>query len=310
MHVGFLTDGLGHRPLSEVLEMVQEMGIAEIELATGNWSTAPHVDVPALLNSAQSRERLLEAVSAHGVRIGALNASGNVLHPLNGREQDRVVRDTMRLAQELGVDTIVMMSGLPPVYDGDKIAPWIVTCWPPENVSHLERQWTCALRYWEQLVTFAAACGIRRIAIEMHADQLVYNPQSVLRLRSELGEIVGANFDPSHLQWMGADPRAAAAQLTGAIHHVHAKEARIEALAATRTVLEVLPFGEPNRRAWNYVGLGEGHPEGAAYWRGLCDTLRRSGYDGVLSIEHEDPGKTPEEGLACSVQFLRERVLN
>lgn len=52
----------------------------------------------------------------------------------------------------------------------------------------------------------------------MHANQLVYNVPNLLRLREAVGDTVGANFDPSHLLWMGADPFAAIAALDGAIH--------------------------------------------------------------------------------------------
>ena len=67
-----------------------------------------------------------------------------------------------------------------------------------------------------------------KIAVEMHANQLVYSVPGLLRLREAVGDTVEANFDPSHLLWMGADPIAAIEALDGAIHHVHAKGTRIE----------------------------------------------------------------------------------
>ena len=54
-----------------------------------------------------------------------------------------------------------------------------------------------------------------------------------MRLREACGEVVGVNFDPSHLMWMGADPLAAIEALGPAIYHVHAKDTRIEAAAAS-----------------------------------------------------------------------------
>lgn len=42
-----------------------------------------------------------------------------------------------------------------------------------------------------------------------------------------LEPIAGANFDPSHLMWIGADPIAAIDAPGSAIYHVHAKDAFI-----------------------------------------------------------------------------------
>jgi len=305
MHVGFLTDGLGHLPLLEALDVVASLDLREIEFATGNWSNSPHLSLQDLLASEEKRDALLSATRARGLTIGALNASGNVLHPISGPDHDRVVRDTMRLANFLGVKKIVMMSGLPAVFEGDKVTPWITTCWPPENGVNLELQWKKAEEYWPGLVEFAKEQGIEKIAIEMHADQLVFNAPTLLRLRSVAGAIVGANMDPSHLMWMGADPIKSVEMLKGAIHHVHAKDTRIEKLAAVRTTLETLFFDKIGERAWNYVTLGEGHPRGEAFWADFCNALRGSGYDGVLSIEHEDVAHTPVEGLTIAVDVLK-----
>ena len=49
--------------------------------------------------------------------------------------------------------------------------------------------------------------------------------------------------------------------------------------------------------------IGEGHPVG--FWRELVKALRDVGYDGALSIEHEDPLLSGEEGLAVAVETLR-----
>lgn len=102
-------------------------------------------------------------------------------------------------------------------------AAWITTVWPPENLQLLEHQWSIALDYWGELAAQAKRHGVR-LAIEMHANQLIYNVPNLLRLREAVGDTVGANFDPSHLLRMGADPIAPIAALDGAIHHVHAKD--------------------------------------------------------------------------------------
>jgi sugar phosphate isomerase/epimerase len=143
------------------------------------------------------------------------------------------------------------------------------------------------------------------VAIEMHANQLVYNVPGLLRLREAVGDAVGANFDPSHLIWMGADPIRAITALDGAIHHVHAKDTRIEDRTAVTSRLETIPNDRTTERAWNYVAVGTGHPDGIAFWTQFVDTLRSAGYDGPLSIENEDYTLGQRESVALAVQTLR-----
>ena len=198
------------------------------------------------------------------------------------------------------------MSGLP-ANPGDTFPAWITTVWPPENLRLLEHQWTVAVDYWGVLADEAGRRGVR-IAVEMHANQLVYSVPGLLRLREAVGDTVGANFDPSHLLWMGADPIAAIAALgddRGAIHHVHAKDTRIEARAAVASRLETIPNERTDERAWNYVAVGSGHPDGVAFWARFVTALHAAGYDGPLSIENEDYTLGQRESVALAVATLR-----
>lgn len=308
MHIGLLTDSLRHLGVDEALDVAQGLGLVDLEFGTGNWSPARHLSLDDLLSSADRRDEFLGKFTERGMTLSALNTSGNQLHPSEGDQHDRVVRDTIRLAALLGVKKIVMMSGLPAIHDGDRVAPWITAAWPRENVAFLEEQWYRAAEYWRGLAPFAADAGIEQIAVEMHGNQLVYNAPTLLRLREAAGSLVGANMDPSHLMWMGADPIECVRALGGAIYHVHAKDTKIEALAKTRTVMETLPSAERARRAWNYVTLGNGHPDGQAFWSEFVRALDSAGYDGVLSIEHEDVAHTPEQGLALTIEVLKKAL--
>jgi sugar phosphate isomerase/epimerase len=142
----------------------------------------------------------------------------------------------------------------------------------------------------------------------MFGAQVVYSVPTLLRLRDAVGPVVGANYDPSHLMWMGADPLAGIEALGDAIYHVHAKDTRLESrrLALTSR-LETAPHSEIHARSWNYVTLGYGQDE--AFWRVFCLELRRVGYDDVLSIEHEDELMTPIEGVRKSVDVLRRSMV-
>jgi sugar phosphate isomerase/epimerase len=142
----------------------------------------------------------------------------------------------------------------------------------------------------------------------MHANQLVYGVPGLLRLREAVGDTVGANVDPSHLLWMGADPIAAIRALHGAIHHVHAKDTRIEERAAVASRLETIPNERTTERAWNYVAVGTGHPDGVGFWSRFPGALREAGYDGPLWIENEDYALGQRESVALAVDTLRQAL--
>lgn len=306
MRIALLTDSLGSMPVDDMLDAAAELGIQDLEFATGGWSEAPHLDVDAMLDDPAERARFLRKLDERGLRVAALNANGNQLHPVIGAEDDRVLRRSVELAEVLEVPTVVCMSGLPAGAPGDTTPNWITTSWPPETQTILDYQWNrVALPYWRDLVEFAGPRGVR-FAVEMHGQQLVYNASSLLRLRAEVGDSVGANLDPSHPIWMGVDPRLLARELDGAIHHVHMKDARVQAsVAAVNGMLDTQTVDKARDRAWNYVTLGLGYPGGRQFWGQFLADLRASGYDGLLSIEHEDVGQDALEGVEQSVAMLR-----
>lgn len=304
MKIGLVTDSLAHLGFDEMLDTAAEIGIEGVELNTSNWSTAPHCDLAGLLASAAKRAALLDAVNGRGLELCALNANGNQLHPTDGERQSKNLYDTISLAGELGVPTVVCMSGLPGGTPGDVTPNWIVTSWPPDTQETLRWQWDeCLLPYWRDLAHHGERVGVERIAVEIHGGQLVYNARTMMRLRDEVGPIVGANFDPSHTMWMGGDPLASVDHLAGAIHHVHAKDTYIDRRnVAITSRLENGPLDDLSERAWWHVTLGYGHPE--SWWRDFCYRLRLAGYDGWMSIEHEDVNIGRLEGVRRAVELL------
>ncbi len=305
MKVGMVTDSLGHLPRDGMLDAAQRLGIEGVEFNAANWTSAPHLNLKGLLASAAERRDLLTAVKSRGLDIIALNANGNQLHPTEGDKQSEGLHDTIRLAGAIGVETVVLMSGLPEGAPGDKMPNWVVASWPPETQSMLKYQWEDRLLpYWRKLAAFAKEQGVKNLAVELHGNQLVYNVPGLLRLRKEIGPMVGANLDPSHLMWMGADPLAAVDALGSAILHCHAKDTFINApVCATTSRLENGSLMNVPGRAWSYITLGYGHNE--KWWKDFCYRLRMVGYDGWLSIEHEDVMLSREEGVKKSVALLR-----
>lgn len=305
MRIGLNTDSLGHLPFDEMLKTASELGVQTLEFCCGGWSTAPHVNLSLLIENEKERTDFAAKIRDHGLEIDALNCSGNQLAPgERGRNDDWVVRNTMKLANLLGIRRVVMMSGLPGG-PGDQNANWITIAWPPEVHEILRYQWEeIAIPYWRDLVNEARENGIEQICVEQHGHQLVYNTETLLKLREAGGEMVGVNFDPSHALWMGGDPLRAIRQLRGAIYHVHAKDTRIDPYnSEINTLLETKPNDRVSERSWNYVTLGYGHSE--QWWRDFVIQLKQNGYDDVLSIEHEDFSLPPIVGIAQSVALLR-----
>ena len=304
MKIGMVTDSLGHLSRDDMLDTAARLGIKGVEFNAANWTSAPHLDLGEMLSSAAERKKLLSALKSRGLDIIALNANGNQLHPTEGAKQSEALHDTIKLAGALRVDTVVCMSGLPEGAQGDRMPNWVVSSWPPETQQMLKYQWEDrALPYWAKLGAFAKSSGVK-LAVELHGNQLVYNVATLKRLRAEIGTVVGANFDPSHLMWMGADPIKAIDALGDAIYHTHAKDTFInKPVCDVNSRLENGSLMNIAARSWSYITLGFGNGEG--FWRDFCYRLRMHGYDGWLAIEHEDVMLSREEGVQMSVELLK-----
>jgi sugar phosphate isomerase/epimerase len=309
MRVGVFTPLLSKLPLEAVLKKLAAFHINTVELGTGNYVGDAHCKL-SMLESPAALSDFKKILADHGFGISALSCHGNPLHPDRARaNQDREVsRKTILLAEKLGVPVMIDFSGCP----GDSphaTAPNWVTCpWPPDYLKVLDWQWNEVVTpYWTEQAKFAADHGVK-VAIEMHPGFVVYNPETMLKLRSIAGPAIGCNFDPSHLFWQNIDPAAAVRVLGNAIFHVHAKDTQIFPSNLPRTgVLDTKPYTNERERSWIFRTCGYGH--GAEFWGELISTLRMFGYDYVLSIEHEDSLLSPEEGLAKAAHFLNGIVI-
>lgn len=303
MKLGFVSDSLGGMSLTDMLTNAQRMGVSGIEVNTCGWSTAPHFDLQKMLSDGGARADFQKAFDDHGLEIISLNANGNPLHPTDPAQGERL-KDTIRVAGQMGIKTVCTMSGLPAGSDRDTMPNWVVSSWPPETQTILQYQWEEKLiPFWTEIAALAQENGVERIALELHGNQCVYNVPSLLKLRGAIGPVIGANLDPSHLFWMGADPLMAAEALGDAIYHVHAKDTMLNApVQATTSLLENGSLTDIPARSWSYITLGFGH--GEEWWREFCYRLKMAGYDGWLSIEHEDVLLNSLEGLEKSVALL------
>jgi sugar phosphate isomerase/epimerase len=304
MRIGVFTPLLSQLPLPDVLRKLAQLDIRTVELATGNYPGDAHCS-PALLQSKTALREFRKILDDHGFSISALSCHGNPLHPdaARARHDQEVNRKTILLCEQLGVPVIVDFSGCPGDSPKSTQPNWVTCPWPPDFLTVLEWQWEkVAIPYWTKRAKFAADHGVK-IAIEMHPGFLVYNPETMLKLRAAAGPSIGCNYDPSHMFWQGIDPVAAIRILGDSIFHVHAKDSEIYDRNLPMTgVLDTKPYTDERNRAWMFRTCGYGH--GEQWWRSFVSTLRMFGYDYVLSIEHEDSLLSAEEGLTRAARFL------
>jgi sugar phosphate isomerase/epimerase len=303
MDLCLYTDSVGDLPFEAALDLAARIGCGSIEIAGGGQSRAPHLHLGELLGDRRKRIAFADAFATRGLRIAALNCSAWPLHPVHGPAQEAIIRDTIRLAGELGVETVVSMSGTPGDGAGASTVDWVFYPWPADAVALLNRQWQIAIPFWQEMAAYAEANSVRRIAFELHPLHLVFNVPTLLRMRDAVGPVIGANMDPSHLFWQQMDPLAAIAALGPAVAHVHLKDTGLQAdRVALAGVLDTSSFEDPSERAWTFRTVGRVHDR--AWWASFIAALRSVGYDGPLSIENEDPYQPAVAGVEEAAAFI------
>ena len=311
MKLSVLANLYGAKTLDETLKILSGLGVHTVEIGAGGYPGKAHCNPAELLADEKKYDEFVATFKKYDVEICALACHGNPVHPNReiAESYDRDFREAVLLAEKLGVDTVITFSGCPGDHEGAKLPNWVTCAWPEDYVEILNWQWEEKLiPYWKKTAAFAKEHGVSHIAFEMHPGFCVYNPETLLKIRAAVGDVIGANFDPSHLIWQGIDPVAAIRALKGAIYHVHAKDTKIDKYnTAINGVLDTKHYGKELERSWVFRTVGYGNNE--TYWRDLVSNLRLCGYDKVLSIEHEDSVMSIDEGLRKAVSFLQDIII-
>jgi sugar phosphate isomerase/epimerase len=310
MKLGVFTPVFGALDLKAMLMKVQSLKhVHAIELGTGGWPGHDHLDLDALLASDGKARDYRQMIADAGLTISALSCHANPLHPdqATARCADDLFRKTVRLAGQLEVPVVVTFSGCPGDSDDARHPNWVTSPWPPEFLEVLDWQWEQkAVPYWSAAATFAGGHGVK-VALEAHPGFIVYNVDTALRLRQAVAPNLGVNFDPSHFFWQGVDVPAAIRALGDSIFHVHAKDVAVDPHnVAVNGVIDTKSYRRMAERSWLFRSVGWGHDE--LEWKRIVSALRLSGYDYVMSIEHEDALASIDEGLNAAVNMLS-RVL-
>ena len=306
MKLGFLTACMPERPLEEIAAWAGTHGYETLELAA--WPGAGNRPFVARHIAAESfdgaeAERVQRTLAEGALGVSALAYYDNNLHP------DPAERESIHTHLRAVIDAAAAIGG-PPVgtFIGRDPARSVA-----ENLRDAEQ-------VFPPLVDYAGERGVR-LMIENcvmegwhpdgHPGNLAYSPE-LWEWMFELG--LWLNFDPSHLLWLGIDPVAALRPYVDRVAHAHAKDAETFPERRNRYGF----FGRIATREqdpwdmgwWRYriPGLG------AVDFRAFVDALYEGGFDGVLSVEHEDPvwSGTPEkveQGLRIAYSNLRPLVV-
>ncbi|WP_100371988.1 sugar phosphate isomerase/epimerase family protein [Bacillus sp. FJAT-45037] len=312
MKLGLFTVLFAQKSFTEMLDYVKKAGIEAVEIGTGAYPGEAHCPRRELLQDAEKRKRYLDEIESRDLELESFSCHGNPISPDAAfrQESDEALFETIELASKMNVGIVNCFSGTAGDHEGAKYPNWPVAPWPNEYGDVLKWQWEEKLiPYWKKAAAYADDHGVK-LALELHGGFLVHTPHTLLTLREETSKAIGANLDPSHLWWQGIDP-VAAIKILGreeAIHHFHAKDTFIDQEQVNRYGLtDMQPYGNIQTRAWNFRSVGCGHS--IQEWTEMMSALRTFGYDGAISIEHEDPLLSIEEGFQTAVRNLNPLLL-
>jgi sugar phosphate isomerase/epimerase len=315
--IGVFDPVYDHLSLDEMLDKVSALGLEAMEIGTGGYPNNKHCALDDLIADKSRARAWQRKFEGKGIQVATLSCHGNPVHPNAQHAQKDVetFRKTVLLAEMLGIKVIVGFSGCPGGTPTDTQPNWITYRWPPEYKQMLEWQWKeKVIPYWKEAAAYARSHGIKRLAFEMHPNFVVYNPRTLLKLREAVGEEIGANCDLSHLFWQGCDPVEVIHFLgkQGAIFHAHMKDTVIYPENAAK--YGVLNFAsEANELAEasdTFRAVGYGHS--ATLWKSVVQAYMDIGYEGILSIENEDPilpGEVGVERAAYVLKNVRKEIL-
>lgn len=275
MYVGILTAPFRNEPLEKVFEFAAQNGFGGLELAVGYGH--PHLDLdnPDL-------DTLKKHIEHYKMPLSSLAFYTNNTDPdpdTRKRNNDGV-RKAVDLAKALGVDVVCTLAGHP----------------VPGKSKMQTIEQDCA----EVFAALAEYAGERDVKIALE-NWYATNIQA-LDHWDRLFEVVshinfGLNFDPSHLLWQQIDYINAVMMFGSRIFHSHAKD--------TEVMQQRLEYvGNQGGGWWRYVIPGLG----AVRWGEYIGALRRSGFNGVLSIEHEDNAVGREEGFLIGKNYLSQFI--
>ncbi|MBM3495171.1 MAG: sugar phosphate isomerase/epimerase [Armatimonadetes bacterium] len=277
MYVGILTAPFGGEPLEHVAAFAGEYGFGGMEVIAGPGSN--HINLTDF--TAEKAAGIRDLMDRRALAISSVAAYTNNTDadPARRAAANDTVRKAVDAATLLGVEVVCTLAGMPV---------------PGKNkMKTIEED--CAAVF-TPLVEYAASKGVKIALENWYATNIQH-----LGHWDRLFEVVpnpnfGLNFDPSHLAWQDIDYIAAVDKNAPRIFHTHAKDTEINVAKKTWV------GNQDGGGWWRYVIPGLG----VIRWGEYVAALRRNGYSGVLSIEHEDGAVGREEGFLIGKKYLEQ----
>jgi len=299
-----------HLSLDAMLDKVSSLGLEAMEIGTGGYPNNHHCPLDELVADRSKAKAWLKKFEDRGIRVATLSCHGNPIHPDSQHAQKDIdtFRKTVLLAEILDVKVIVGFSGCPGGTPQDTQPNWITYRWPPEYAKMQDWQWNeKIIPYWKSAAKYAREHGVKRLALEMHPNFSVYNPRTLMKLREAAGEEIGANCDLSHLFWQGCDPVEVIHFLgkQGAIFHAHMKDTVFfpENVNKYGVLNFAFETSELDSASETFRAVGYGHS--ASLWKSVVKAYMDVGFEGILSIENEDPILAGEVGVERAAYVLK-----
>ncbi len=308
MKLGLLTSALGDVSLTEKVAWAESIGLGALELAcwpkrnTRDYS-ATDIDVQSF--GPRQADEVRRTLDGAGLEISSLAYYDNNLH------HDPVVRSAVNQHLLRVIDAAHLLR-----------VPLVGTFLGRHASQSIEANMDELQPVFGSILAYAADKGVK-VMFEncsmpgWHADggpgTISYSPELWSEVFSRLPyENFGMNFDPSHLVWLGIDYLRALKEFFPKVFHVHAKDVKVNPYRMYRYGI----FGKQlNRTFGDDLGWFDFKipGRGDVDWPLFFETLRQCGYEGTVSIEHEDrefEGDLTKvrQGIQLGFQFLNDQL--
>ncbi|MCD6546186.1 MAG: sugar phosphate isomerase/epimerase [Thermotogae bacterium] len=310
MKLGFFTTCLRGVSLEEIVKFASKVGFQALELAAWPMKSdrdyfASTIDVNSLDTTKAAEIKKL--FKDHDVVISSLgyyenNISDNLEERKSFHEHLKKVIDAANLLEVDLVGTFVGRKGNTDVAESleefANVFGELVAYAKKRGVSLMIEN--CPMPGWGQ-------------DDPNRPGQIAYSPEIWDKMFELIpDENFGLNYDPSHLYWMGIDPYEYVTKFKDRIFHAHAKDTEILNGKLSYYGIYGIQLGERRHGGgwWRYRLPGFGEIDWSLFIRTLYDI----GYDGVLSIEHEDPvfegsRELVERGLILGYKHLSQFII-
>ncbi len=308
--IGVFDPAFPNLSTEEMIDKFAAWGVEAVEIGTGGYPNSTHCPVKDLLDDPAKAKAWKKKFEDRNIQVATFSCHGNPVSPdpkIAERDAESF-RRTVLLAERLGVSVIVGFSGCPGGSPTDTMPNWVTYRWPPEYGQMLDWQWKeKVIPFWKQAAKFAREHGIHKIALEMHPNFVVYNPKTLLRLREAVGEEIGANCDLSHLFWQQCDAVEVIHMLgkEGALFHAHMKDTTFYKHNVDRYGVLNFAFdkNDLSQASETFRAVGYGHSAGT--WKEIMRAYMDVGFQGIFSVENEDPILSGEVGVERALYVLK-----